>query len=44
VGSNLISTKIVNGNWVKTMPGSIPEPNPGSFEKKIQVAKFGTKN
>jgi hypothetical protein len=44
VGSNLASSKILDGNGVKIMPGSIPAPNPGSFEnkKKIQVDKWGT--
>jgi len=43
VGSKLVSSKILDGNGVKAMPGSIPAPNTGSFEnKKIQVAKWGT--
>jgi len=43
VGSKLVSSKILDGNRVKAMPGSIPAPNSGSFEnKKIQVAKWGT--
>jgi len=43
VGSKLVSSKILDGNGVKAMPGSIPAPNSGSFEnKKIQVAKWGT--
>jgi hypothetical protein len=34
VGSNLISFKILNGNGVKTFPGSNPATNLSSFEKK----------
>jgi len=33
VGSNLISSKILDGNGVKAMPGLIPAPKSGSFEK-----------
>jgi len=33
VGSNLISSKILDGNEVKAMPGSIPGPKSGSFSK-----------
>jgi len=43
VGFKHVSSKILDGNRVKAMPGSIPAPNSGSFEnKKIQVAKWGT--
>jgi len=43
VGSKLVSSKILDGNGVKAMPGSIPAPNSGSFQnKKIEVAKWGT--
>jgi len=34
VGLNLVSSKILDGNGVKTMAGSIPAPNSGSFENK----------
>jgi len=41
VGSKLVSSKLLDGNEVKAMPGSIPSPNSGSFEnKKIQVAEW----
>ncbi len=33
-GSKLVSSKILDGNGVNTMPGSIPSPNYGSFENK----------
>jgi len=33
VGSNLVSSKILNGNGAKAMPGSIPAPNSGSVSK-----------
>jgi len=35
---------MLDGSGVKTMPGSISEPNSGSLWKirKIQVAKWGT--
>ncbi len=40
------SHPMLDGSGVKAMPGSIPAPNPGSFNnwkrKKIQVAKWGT--
>jgi hypothetical protein len=40
VGLNLVSFKIVNGNGVKAMPGSIPAPNPGSlYENKKNTAR-----
>jgi len=43
VGSNLVSSKILDGNGVKAMPGLVPSPNSGSFKsKKIQVSKRGT--
>jgi hypothetical protein len=45
VGSKLVSSKILDGNGVKAMPGLIPAPNSGSFENKkikLQVAKWGT--
>jgi len=43
VGSKLVSSKILDGNGVKAMPGLILAPNSGLFEnKKIQVAKWGT--
>jgi len=32
LGLNLISSKILDGNGVENMPGSIPAPNPGSFK------------
>jgi hypothetical protein len=32
VASNLVSFNIQDGNVVKTMQGSIPAPNPGSFD------------
>ncbi len=41
VGSNLYSSKILDGNGVKAMPGSIPEPNSGTLYKTIQVTKWG---
>jgi len=42
VGSKLILSKIILGNGVKAMPGSIPAPNSGSVEnKKIQVTNWG---
>jgi len=34
VGSYLVSSKILNGNGVKAMTGSIPAPNSGTFEIK----------
>ncbi len=34
MGSNLVSSKILDGNGVITMPGSIAVPNSGSFENK----------
>jgi hypothetical protein len=40
------SIPMLDGNGFKAMPGSIPAPNPGSFNNwkrmKIQVAKWGT--
>ncbi len=33
VGSNLTSSKILDGNGVKAMPGSIPAPNSGALQK-----------
>jgi len=46
VGSNLVSSNILDGNGVKARPGSIPAPNSGSWHcrkiRKIQVAKCGT--
>jgi len=33
-GSNLVSSKILDGNGVKAMPGSIPAPNSGSSDNK----------
>jgi len=32
VGLKLVSSKFLDGNGVKAIPGSIPEPNSGSFE------------
>jgi len=32
VGSNLVSSKILDGNEIKAMPGSIPAPKFGSIE------------
>jgi len=44
MGSNLVAIiQILDGNGVKSMPGSIPAPNYGSFDseiRKIQVAKW----
>jgi hypothetical protein len=38
VGSNLVSSNILDGNGVKAMPGSIPAPKSGSlFTKKGQL-------
>ena len=34
VGSNLVSSNILDGNGVKAIPGSIPAPNLGSIIKK----------
>jgi len=34
VGSKLVSSKTLDGNGVKAMPGSIPAPNSVSFENK----------
>ncbi len=34
MGSNLVLSKILDGNGVKSKPGSIPAPNPGSFENE----------
>jgi hypothetical protein len=34
VGSNLVSSYILDGNGVITMPESISVPNSGSFENK----------
>jgi hypothetical protein len=34
VGLNLVSSKILYGNGVKVMPGSIPARNSSSFENK----------
>jgi hypothetical protein len=34
VASNLVSSKQLDGNGFKAMPGSIPAPNSGSFENK----------
>jgi hypothetical protein len=43
VGLKLISSKILDRNGVKAMPGLLPAPNSDSFEnKKIQAAKWGT--
>ncbi len=40
VGSNLVSSKILDRNGVKDMPGSIFTPNSGSFEKtSIKIRK-----
>jgi len=40
VGSNLVSSNTLDGNGVKTMPGSIPAPKSGSLQKKIHVTKW----
>jgi len=43
VGSNLVSSKILDGNGVKAMPGSIHAPNSGSFDyKKNTGSQMGT--
>jgi hypothetical protein len=34
VGSNLVSSNIIDGNGVKTMLGSLSVPSSGSFENK----------
>ena len=34
VGLNLVSSKILDGNGFKAMPGSTPTPNSSSFENK----------
>jgi len=42
VGTNFVSSKILDGNVVKAITGSIPAPNSGRKMRKIQVAKWGT--
>jgi len=39
VGSNLVSSNKLDGNRVKTMPGSIPAPIIGSLKKNIANKK-----
>jgi hypothetical protein len=34
--SHLVLSKILDGNGLKAMPGSIPAPNSGSFMEKIR--------
>ncbi len=44
VGSNLVSSNILNGNGVKIMPGSNPELNSGSIWKKYIGIQMGHNN
>jgi hypothetical protein len=45
-GRGFKSRPMLDGNSVKSMPGSISAPNPGSLingkRKKMKVAKWGT--
>jgi len=47
VGSNLVSSKVRDGNGVKTMPGSVKVEDRShpilvhSIKRKIQAAKWG---
>jgi len=41
VGSKLISFKILNGNVVDAIAGSVPAPNSGSFENTGSQAPNG---
>jgi hypothetical protein len=43
MGSNLVSSNILDGNSVMTMPGSISVPNSGSFKNKEKCGT-STKN
>ncbi len=39
MGSNLVSSNILDGNGILTMPGSISVPNSGSFENKENTGR-----
>jgi hypothetical protein len=44
VGSNLVSSNILDVNGVITMPESISVPSSGSFENKENTGKMGHTN